>query len=76
MSDRRRGNCNKLIEEKFRLDFRVKFFPLRVVRHRHMMAREAVDEPALKVQGQAGQGLKPSGLMAGIPGCGSALGAR
>lgn len=73
-SDRIRGNCSKPIEERCRLDFRVKFFPVRVVRHRHTLAREAVDAPALKVQGQAGQGLGAPALVDDIPGCGRALG--
>ncbi|KFR17153.1 hypothetical protein N306_06130, partial [Opisthocomus hoazin] len=42
-------NGSKLKEGRFRLDIRKKFFTMKVVKHRHMLPREAVDAPSLAV---------------------------
>ncbi|KFR05942.1 hypothetical protein N306_14215, partial [Opisthocomus hoazin] len=42
-------NGSKLKEGRFRLDIRKKFFTMRVVKHWHMLPREAVAAPSLEV---------------------------
>ncbi|KFR14090.1 hypothetical protein N306_07904, partial [Opisthocomus hoazin] len=42
-------NSSKLIEGRFRLDIRKKFFTVRVVKHWNRLPREAVDAPSLEV---------------------------
>ncbi|KFO96197.1 hypothetical protein N300_11699, partial [Calypte anna] len=39
----------KLVKGRFRLDFRRKFFTMRVVRHWKRLPRAAVDAPCLEV---------------------------
>ncbi|PKU40067.1 hypothetical protein llap_9630 [Limosa lapponica baueri] len=46
-SDRIKGNSFKLKDGRFRSDIRKKFFPVRVVKHRKRLPREAVDAPSL-----------------------------
>ncbi|KFR02712.1 hypothetical protein N306_11912, partial [Opisthocomus hoazin] len=42
-------NGSKLKKGRFRLDIRMKFFTMRVVKHWHRLPREAVDAPSLAV---------------------------
>ncbi|KFR11592.1 hypothetical protein N306_03212, partial [Opisthocomus hoazin] len=42
-------NSSKLKEGRFRLDIRMKFFTMRVVKHWHRLPREAVAAPSLEV---------------------------
>jgi len=45
---RTRDKDSKLKEGRFRLDRRLKFFVMRVVKHWHRLPREAVDAPSLE----------------------------
>jgi len=47
-SDRTRGNGFNLKEGRFILDFRKKFFAMKVVRSWHRLPRGAVDDPSLE----------------------------
>lgn len=46
---RTKNNYVKLIESRFGLDRRTKFFTVRVVRHRHRLSKEDVDSPSLEM---------------------------
>ena len=48
-SDKTKGDGVKLKEERFRSDFRGKFFTERAARHWYKLPREAVGAPSLKM---------------------------
>lgn len=53
-----KGNSFKLKQDRFSLEIKKKFFPVRVMRHWNKLSREIVDPPSIEMfKARLGEGL-------------------